>query len=106
MDKTTNTTESGKSDRDHTGRNRRIPGMLLNEVVEVRVVVSRTRLLLQNIVRLAPASVIELDSGAAPQVEIAVNGRVIAWGEVVTVNGHYAVRMTRVLKRSRQTLGK
>jgi flagellar motor switch protein FliN/FliY len=77
--------------------------MLLREQVEIKVVVAGTRLWLRDVVRLTPSSVIELDSAAARAVEVSVNGRIIAWGQVVTVNGNYAVRFTTVKKGDRRT---
>ena len=43
---------------------------------------------------------VELDCSPDDPVEIMVNGRVIAHGEVVVVSGNYGVRITKIGSRS------
>ena len=48
-------------------------------------------------------SVVELDCSVNDPVEIVVNGRVIAEGEIVVVGGNYGVRITRIAGSGAET---
>ncbi|QDU70037.1 flagellar motor switch protein FliN [Engelhardtia mirabilis] len=69
---------------------------LLNVPVQVTVEVGRTRLSLAELVKLGPGSLIELDREAHEPADILVNGKVVARGEVVTIDKTYGVRITSV----------
>jgi flagellar motor switch protein FliN/FliY len=62
----------------------------------IRVLMGRTQLLLRDIARLAGGSVVELDCSPDDPVDIIVNDRLIAQGEIVVVGGNYGVRITRI----------
>lgn len=71
---------------------------LLRDVnVQVRVELGRSRMVVQDILKLAPGSVVPLDSGTTEPVDIYVNERLVARGEVVVVNDNFAVRITEVV---------
>jgi flagellar motor switch protein FliN/FliY len=55
-----------------------------------------TEMLLEDIVKLGVGSVIELNCGVDEPVELIVNGKSLARGEVVTVDGFYGVRITEI----------
>src|SRR4051794_36909857 len=59
----------------------------------------RRRMRLGELAELSPGSVVEFDRASEDQVEVVVNGRVIAVGEAVVVEGNYGVRITGVLSR-------
>jgi flagellar motor switch protein FliN/FliY len=69
---------------------------LLSVPVQITVEVGRTRMLLSDLVKLAPGSLIELDREAHEPADILVNGAIVARGEVVTIDEYYGVRITRV----------
>lgn len=46
--------------------------------------------------RLAPGETLVLDSSPADPAEIRVNGKVIARGEIVAVDDHFAIRITEI----------
>ena len=69
---------------------------LLNVPVHVTVEVGRTRMPLSELVKLGPGSLIELDREAHEPADILVNGKVVARGEVVTIDKTYGVRITSV----------
>jgi flagellar motor switch protein FliN/FliY len=73
---------------------------LLDVPVRVTVEVGRARVPLAELVALAPGSVVTLDREAHEAADILVNGKVVARGEVVTLDGHYGVRVTSVLAAS------
>jgi flagellar motor switch protein FliN/FliY len=67
--------------------------------IELPLVVrfAQTSLSLQALSRLGPGSVIDLDRSPEDVVDVLVNGRPIARGEVVVAAGNYGVRITEVL---------
>ena len=71
---------------------------LLDVPVKVAVEVGRVRLTLADLVKLQPGSLVELDREAHEPVDILVNGKVVARGEVVTMDQKYGVRVTSVEK--------
>src|SRR5438094_9205451 len=55
-----------------------------------------TEMILEEIVKLGVGSVIELNSGIDQPVDLVVNNRILARGEVVTVDGFYGIRITEI----------
>ncbi len=70
--------------------------LLMDIKLDVRVRVGRAQRSLRSITQLASDSVVELDCSVDDPVEIVVNDRVIAEGEIVVVGGNYGVRITRI----------
>ena len=71
---------------------------LLNDVnVNLRVELGGTRLPVRDILKLGPGSVVTLDSLTGEPVNVFVNDRLVARGEVIVVNDSFAVRVTEVL---------
>ncbi len=62
--------------------------------VPVTIEIGRTRLPLQELLALAPGSLVALDRGAHEPVDVYVGGKLYARGEVVTVGENYGVRIT------------
>jgi flagellar motor switch protein FliN/FliY len=71
-------------------------GNLLDVPVRVTVEVGHTRMTLGELVRLGPGSLVTLDRETHEPADVLVNGKVVARGEIVTVDQHYGVRITRV----------
>ena len=71
---------------------------LLDVPVRVTVEVGRTRMRLADLVHLAPGSLLELDRDAHEPADILVNGKIVARGEIVTIDKSYGVRITEVEK--------
>ncbi len=72
---------------------------LMNVPVRVTVQIGRTRLTLAELVDLGPGSIVPLDREAHEPADILVNGRLVARGEVVTIDERYGVRITEVLSQ-------
>jgi flagellar motor switch protein FliN/FliY len=51
---------------------------------------------LEDILKLDQGVLVELDRGADEPVELLVSGKVLARGEIVVVDGNYAVRITEI----------
>lgn len=73
--------------------------MLLDVNLNVTVELGRTRLKFRDVLNLANGSVIELARQTSEPVDIMVNGALLATGEVVVVDDHFAVRITKLLNR-------
>jgi len=70
---------------------------LLDIPLEVSVELGRTKMLINDLLQLGQGSVIELDKLAGDPVEILVNQRLVARGEVVVVNEKFGIRLTDIL---------
>ena len=55
-----------------------------------------TRMALEDVLRLAPGAVVELDRNEGEPLEVLANGRVIARGEVVVVEERFGLRLTEI----------
>jgi len=73
--------------------------LLLDVNLQVTVELGRAGLKFREVLNLAPGSVIELDRQTSEPVDILVNGSLLATGEVVVVDDHFAVRITKLLNR-------
>lgn len=73
--------------------------LLMGVKLPIRVLLGRTQLALRDIAQLGNGAVVELDCSPDDPVEIIVNDRVIALGEVVVVQGNYGVRITKIASR-------
>lgn len=71
---------------------------LLNVPVRVTVQIGRTSMTLGDLVALGPGSLVPLDREAHEPADILVNGRIVARGEVVTIDNTYGVRITALAK--------
>lgn len=70
---------------------------LLDIPLEVTAELGRTRMLIRDLLQLGQGSVIELDKIAGEPMEILVNNRLVARGEVVVVNEKFGVRLTDII---------
>ena len=65
--------------------------------VTVALEVGRTRLSLKDLLRVSPGSVVKLDRNASEPMDMLVNGRLVARGEVVMVGQQYGIRVSEVV---------
>ncbi len=66
--------------------------------VNVQAVLGRANMEVAALLRLAPGSVIELDRKVGEAIDIYVNNRLVARGEVVVVEERLGVTMTEIIK--------
>ena len=71
-------------------------GHLMDVPVRITVEVGRARLTLGELVKMNPGALLELDREAHEPADILVNGKVVARGEIVTIDESYGVRITSV----------
>lgn len=71
---------------------------MLNDVkLRVKIELGRTRMLVEDVLGLGEGSVVELDKLAGDPVDVYVNERLIARGEVLVLNDNFCVRINEVL---------
>ena len=71
--------------------------LILDVPLNISVVLGRTKKSIKDILDLSTGSLIELDKLAEEPVEVLVNGKKIAYGEVVVVDENFGVRITNIV---------
>ena len=71
--------------------------LLLDVPMRVTVELGRTKMTIKEILGLGEGSIIELDKLAGEPVDILVNDKLIAQGEVVVIDENFAVRVTKIV---------
>ncbi len=69
---------------------------LLDVRLPLTIRLGATRMPLDDVLRLSPGSIVELDHGEDEPLEVLANGRVIARGEVVVVEERFGLRITEI----------
>ena len=71
---------------------------LLSDVnLNVKIELGRTRMLVEDVLRLTEGAVVELDKLAGDPVDVYVNDRHVARGEVLVLNDNFCVRINEIL---------
>ena len=73
-------------------------GLIMDVPLEVTVELGRTQKSISDILDFAPGTIIELDKIAGEPIDILVNGKFVAKGEVVVVEESFGVRVTEIIK--------
>jgi len=71
--------------------------ILLDVPVEVSVQLGSTHLPMRDVLNLAVGSVVQLDKVADAPVDLQVNSKLIARGEVVVVDNRFGIKITELL---------
>ena len=71
--------------------------LILDISLPITVELGRSRMLVRDILNLAPGSVIELDKLAGEPVDLLVNDKPVAKGEVVVIEENFGVRLTSIV---------
>ena len=92
-------TKSAAKEGEGTMRTKEIGNLdfILDIPLEVSVELGRAKMLISDLLQLGQGSVIELTKPAGDPLEIYVNEKLIARGEVVMVNDKFGIRMTDVI---------
>lgn len=75
--------------------------LLLDVTVTISAEMGQKSLPLERILQLKPGSVVELEKPADEPIDLLVNGKPIARGEVVVVDDHFGVRVVEILRNDR-----
>jgi len=71
---------------------------LLKDVdLDLRIELGRTQMYLEDVLKLKRGSVVTLDKLAGDPVDVFVNGRLVARGEVLVLNDNFCIRVTELL---------
>ena len=70
---------------------------LMDVNLNVSIELGRTRETLEDVMRLGEQSLVELDKQVGDPVDILINGKLFARGEVVTVAENFGVRITEIM---------
>ncbi|SNX55508.1 flagellar motor switch phosphatase FliY [Thermoanaerobacterium sp. RBIITD] len=76
--------------------------LIMDIPLSVTVELGRTKKLIKDILELNEGSIIELDKLAGEPVDILVNGKFIAKGEVVVIDENFGVRIIDIVKQSKR----
>lgn len=71
--------------------------LLADVNLNVKIELGRTRMLVEDVLRLNEGSVVELDKLAGDPVDVFVNERHVARGEVLVVNDSFCIRISEIL---------
>ncbi len=71
-------------------------GLILDVPLQVTVELGRTRKTIKDVLELTNGSIVELDKLAGEPVDIQVNGKFLAKGEVVVIDENFGVRITEI----------
>lgn len=71
--------------------------VMLDVGVVLSLEIGRTTMPIRQLLQLGAGTVVELDRPAGEQLDVLVNGRIVAHGEVVMVNDRYGVRFTEAV---------
>jgi flagellar motor switch protein FliN/FliY len=70
---------------------------LLDISLNVTAEIGRTRMLINELLQLNQGSIITLDKQVGESIDVLVNGKLMARGEVVMVNEMFAIRLTEII---------
>jgi flagellar motor switch protein FliN/FliY len=90
----TTTMSAAEPPKKQLGRNLEF---ILDVALQVTVEVGRTRMTIQDLLRLGQGSVVELEKLAGEPLDILINGKQVARGEAVIVNDKFGVRLTDII---------
>jgi flagellar motor switch protein FliN/FliY len=70
---------------------------ILDIPLNVSVELGRSKVVIKDLLQLGQGSVLELDKLAGEPLEVLVNGKLVARGEVVVVNEKFGIRLTDII---------
>jgi len=74
--------------------------LILDIPVRITVELGRTRKTIGEVLNMAPGSVVELEKMAGEPVDVLVNGKLVARGEVVVIDESFGVRVTEIVSKT------
>ena len=79
--------------------------MIMDIPLDVTVELGRVRMLIKDVLELASGSIVELDRVAGEPVDLLVNGRLVAKGEVVVIEDNFGIRITEIVSQADRLSG-
>lgn len=96
--------KSADKSQDYTSLDPKLE-LLYDLSLPVSIELGRTNMLIRDILKLGRGSVIEFDKLVSEPVDILVNGKKVAAGEVVVVDKHFGIRITTLVDPSERIKG-
>jgi len=78
--------------------------LIMDVPLEVTVELGRTHKSIHDILEFAPGTIIELNKLAGEPIDVLVNGKIVAKGEVVVIDENFSIRITEIIKQAGQIL--
>jgi flagellar motor switch protein FliN/FliY len=75
-------------------------GAILDVPVTMSLEVGRARLTIGELLQLGPGSIVELDRAAGEPLDVLLNGRLVARGEVVVTDDRFGIRLLDIVSRA------
>jgi flagellar motor switch protein FliN/FliY len=82
-----------------TSENGRNLDLLLNVTLQVTAELGKCRMNVRDILKLGTGAVVELDRLAGGPVDLLVNNKLVARGEVVSIDENFGVRITELIEQ-------
>jgi flagellar motor switch protein FliN/FliY len=79
--------------------------LLYDLQLPVSIELGRTNMLIRDILRLGRGSVVEFDKLVSEPVDVLINGKKVAEGEVVVIDKHFGIRITTLVDPSERLRG-
>ena len=79
------------------GQDERSVDLLGDVDLDVSIELGRTEMLVEDVLKLQSGSVVELDKLAGDPVDVHVNGRLVARGEVLVLNDNFCIRVSEIV---------
>ena len=76
--------------------------LILDVQLQVTVELGRTTLKVREVLALGPGAVVELDKHAGEPVDVVVNNKRVARGEVVVIDENFGVRVTEIIDKDQR----
>ena len=73
-------------------------GLIMDVPLEVTVELGRTNKTIKEILDFSPGTIIELNKLAGEAIDLLVNGKYVAKGEVVVIEDNFGIRITEIIK--------
>jgi flagellar motor switch protein FliN/FliY len=70
---------------------------LKDVALQVKIELGRTRMRIEDVLKLGPGSILEMDRLTGDPLDLYVNGVLVARGEVIVINENFALRITEIL---------
>jgi flagellar motor switch protein FliN/FliY len=79
--------------------------LLMDLTLPVAIELGRTNMLIRDILDLQRGSVVEFEKLASEPVDVLINGKKMAEGEVVVIEKHFGIRITNLVEASERVKG-
>lgn len=98
--KTTEDEADKTVEKNNEGENSQNLDLILDIPLEVSVNLGKTKLLIKELLKLGPGSIVELTKQVGEPMDILVNNKLIAHGEVVVIEDNFGIRITDIVNPS------